>query len=293
MQNINNDSQGRPYHLFCPVCRHNVLRDKFTVNDFPIVRCESCQLMFVKEKLSQPELDRYYEQAAERDCTYLSRENDENLKYYYRNLRSLILERVPSGKILDVGCSAGGFLDVMNDFECYGMERSPSFGKAAKEKYGDDIFIGTFEDYQAPNFLFDCVSLQDVLDHTVDPLAVLEKCRKLLKPNGLLIIKVHDFSCLYAKIMGKRFYAIVPPFHLFYFNKKAMAEILEKASFDILFSKHLSHLMFVGTIFFRLSRENQKSGFFRLYELINKTGLGHKKVRKNLHDIVTVFAVKK
>lgn len=288
--------QKRSYHLFCPICCNSILNNKFAINDFTIVQCQSCKLMFVKEKISQQELDCYYKQTAEginadEDCVYGPQKNVGNLKYYYQNLRSLILKKISTGKILDIGCNEGYFLDLMKCFECYGVERSSIHGKIAKKKHGKNIFIGTFEDYKT-SFLFDCITLQDVLDHMVDPLNVLKKCNKLLKPNGILIVKVHDMSCLYAKIMGRNFYAFIPPFHLFYFNRISLAMALKKSSFDIILSKHMGHMMFLSTIFYRLSKANQKSVFFKLYKLIEGTWLGNKKIYKNLNDIITVFAVK-
>ncbi|MBU2265130.1 class I SAM-dependent methyltransferase [Patescibacteria group bacterium] len=253
--------------------------------------------MFVKEKLSQQELDYYYCKEADgmdanADFVYLNQENVENIKYYYKNLRSVILKKMSTGKILDIGCNTGFFLDVMEGFECYGIDRSPSHGKIAQARYGKNVFIGTFEDYPAPDWLFDCITLQDVLDHTIDPLEVLKKCNRLLRPGGFLIVKVHDVSCLYAKITGRNFYAFLPPLHLFYFSRTSLTRIFKKALFDVEFSKHMGHRLFLSTIFYRLSRENQNSIFFKMFKLISGTRLGHKKIYKNLHDIITVFAIK-
>lgn len=290
-------NQNRTYHSFCPICGGRDLQYRYTINDFSFVRCLACKLLFVKERCSQEELDINYGAdegvTVEDDKVYLDQENAENLKYYYRNLRSFILNKISAGKILDVGCNAGQFLDEMEGFERYGIDRSPSHGKIAKEKYGENIFIGTFEDYQAPNFLFDCITIQDVLDHMVDPLEALKKCNKLLKPNGVLVVKVHDMSSLFARIMGRRFYAFIPPTHLFYFSRTALAAALEKTSFDIIFFKHFGHLMFLSTVFYRLSRGNRESVFFKLYKLIDRTRFGRGRIYKNLHDIVTVFARKK
>lgn len=288
--------QNRQYHSSCPVCKNSDLRQKYIINNFTLVKCHSCELMFVKERCSQQELDLYYKPVEDADAgsdhVYLNQANDENLKYYYRNLRSFISEKIPTGKVLDIGCNAGQFFDEMGGYECYGIERSPSYGKIAKDKYGENIFIGTFEDYPAPNFLFDCVTLQDVLDHTVDPLEVLKKCNKLLKPNGILIVKVHDMSSWFAKIMGKNFYALIPPTHLFYFSRKALATALKKASFVVIGRKHMSHRMLFSTIFYRLSRGNKDGIFFKIYKLLDGTWLGNRIIYKNLHDIMTVFAVK-
>ena len=291
-------SHVRTYHYSCPICRKGAVNYKFTTNGFTIVKCPSCKLMFVKEKLSQQELDYYYGKNTEDtdtddDFVYLNQENIGNLNYYYRNLRSLILERISTGSILDIGCSGGYFLDVMEGFKLFGVERSPGHGKIAKRKYGDNIFIGAFEEYKPPDFLFDCISIQDVLDHMVDPLGALKKCNKLLKPGGTLVVKVHDMSSLYAKIMGRNFYAFIPPRHLFFFNRFSIAMALKEASFDIVLSKHMAHLMFLSTIIYRLSREDQRSIFFHLYKLIKGTCLGHLKIYKNLHEIITILAIKK
>ena len=290
-------NQNRTHHSSCPICKNENLQYKYTINNFTLVQCQSCRLLFVKEKCSQEELDVNYkvggDMTIEEDWVYLDEENTGNLKYYYKNLRSLILKQISFGKILDVGCNAGQFLDEMNGFERYGIDRSPSHGKIAKEKYGENIFIGTFEDYQSPGFLFDCITLQDVLDHMVYPLEVLKKCNQLLKPGGLLVVKVHDMSSLFARTMGRNFYAFIPQTHLFYFSRAALVTALEKTSFDVIFFRHLGHLMFLSAIFYRLSRGNKESLFFKLYKLIDKTRLGRKKIYKNLHDIVTVFAKKR
>lgn len=298
MDDINRFLKDRSYHSSCPVCGSTVLNYKYTIDDFTIIQCGSCKVMFVKERLSQEELDYHYAKAVEgteddEDHVYLNQQNIENLNYYYKNLRTYILERVPKGKVLDIGCNAGYFLDVMEGFECYGIERSPSHGNIAKEKYGDNVFIGTFEEYEPPDFLFDCITLQDVLDHMVDPVETLKKCSSLLKPDGVLVVKVHDMDCLYAKLTGENFYAFVPPLHLFYFNRTSLPKALENASFKIVLSKHMGHLLLLNTIFYRLARGDHDSIFFKLHEFLKGTWLGDMKVRKNLRDIITVIAMKK
>lgn len=279
-------------HSFCPICHGNVLNDRFVVNDFNIVQCRSCKLMFVKEKVSQEELDSYYKQPCW-NWAYLDSKNTENLQYYYLNLRDIITEHTGNGAILDIGCNAGYFLDVMDGFERYGIERSESAGKVAKERYEDNIFIGKFEDYKKPNFLFDCITMQDVLDHVTDPVEVLKKCNDLLRVDGVLVVKVHDMDSLYAKVMGKNYYAFIPPGHLFYFNKNSITILLDKAGFDTVLSKYMGHLLMFSTVLFRLSRGNEKSIFFNLYKMVDGTRLGNVKLYKNLRDVMTIVAVKR
>lgn len=288
----------RKYHSTCPICKGTKLKYWFSLKGYTITKCMDCGVSFVKEQVSQRELDFHYGKAAEsmspiEDCVYLNDENVENLNYYFTALRSFIAEKMPAGKILDIGCNTGSFLDVMKGYECYGLDRSPAHGNIAKKKYGDNIYIGSFEDYKVPDFLFDCITLQDVMDHMSDPVEALKKCNRMLKPGGLLIVKVHDLSSLYAKISGKNFYAFLPPMHLFYFTRSSLRKTLESASFKVLFFKHLAHLMFISTVFYRLARGDENSIFFKIYKKLEGTRFGSIKIKKNLHDIITVFAVKK
>lgn len=246
--------------------------------------------MFVRNTPTQEELDRYYNSGRWNDA-YLDKNNTENLRYYYRSLRNIITSKMTSGKILDIGCNAGYFLDVMDGFDCYGIERSNA-GLVARERYGDKVFVGIFEDYKSPDFLFDCITMQDVLDHVTDPIEVLKKCNGLLKPGGLLIVKVHDMDSLYARVMGMEYYAFIPPGHLSYFNKESINIALNTAGFEVDSYKYMGHLLFLSTVIFRIARK-EKGILFNLYNIIKGTWIGKIKLYKNLRDVVTVVAVKK
>ncbi len=61
-----------------------------------------------------------------------------------------------------------------------------------------------------------------------NPIDALTKCDGLLRPGGLLVVQVHDIGCVFAKISGNRFYAIVPPSHLFYYDQRTLSNALNK-----------------------------------------------------------------
>jgi SAM-dependent methyltransferase len=176
---------------------------------------------------------------ANRDC----------LDYYYNRLRGLIEARFSlPGRVFDVGCSGGWFLDAMKGWECHGCEIVPGDAENARGRYGDRIFTGAFEDYPAPDEYFDVVTLQDVFDHCPEPMAVLSKCRGMLKEGGLLVIKVHNISCLYAKLTGPDFYAIISPSHLFYYNRGTLELAAGKSGFEVIQSKFGSVAESVGEV---------------------------------------------
>lgn len=272
------------------MCQGTALKHLWDVNAYSIARCAACTLVFVQDRVTADELAAHYSSGGDEayDDT-----NAECLSYYYGKLAGMIRSRFPQpGRILDLGCSRGWFLDAMQGWECHGNEIVPADAAAARERYGDRIVAGSFEDYPLRESYFDVITLQDVFDHFRDPMPALEKCRRLLKPGGLIVIKVHNISCLYAKLTGRNFYAIIPPSHLFYYDRKTLTRALSTTGFQVVESRFIGHLLKVRTVFWRLSRGNPASPFYRLSRSLNGNPLGEFKIHKNLHDIITVSAIK-
>jgi 2-polyprenyl-3-methyl-5-hydroxy-6-metoxy-1,4-benzoquinol methylase len=162
----------------------------------------------------------------------------------------------------------------------------------AREKYGDRIHVGTLEDSHYPDAFFDVITLQDTFDHLIDPFASLDLCRRILKPGGRIVIKVHNIECLYARVTGRHFYAIIPPSHLFYFSGDTLKLALEKHGFALELSTFIAHMLFLKTIQYRLARSNEQSLPYKIYQWLDKTPLGNIRIPKNLHDVITVIGVK-
>jgi len=281
-------------HRTCYVCGSAELSPKYVIDGFHLVTCAGCSLVFVKEKLSIEELDAYYAQDIVADnFVYNDPANLPNLNYYFYALRDLIATHKAPGRILDVGCASGSFLDVMEGWDCYGIEFAGNYADKAIAKYGKAIHCGTLEDYPGPDNYFDVITLQDVFDHVRDPLATLRVCHRLLKPNGLIIIKVHNISCLYAYLTGSRYHCLIPPMHLSYFNKRSLREALGRTGFRTLYHRFIGHRLSLKTVAYRLSTSGRKPGFFyEVYKLLDRSRLGNIAVPKNFRDIITIVAEK-
>lgn len=280
----------RQVHSACPICQSGNIREIWQVSGFRIGRCGACTVSFVLERLAPDALARFYEGS---DAVAYSDENLNCLRYYYSQARGMIDSyQARPGRILDIGCSQGWFFNEMSGWECYGTEITPRDAMAAREKYGDNIFVGAFEEMPERADFFDVITFQDVLDHFIDPLEALKKAMRLLKPGGIVLIKVHDFSCLYARFAGSRFYAVIPPYHLFYFTRRALRRLVEIAGFEMVSARHIGNLLQIKTVFYRLSRNDRKSWSYRIFRLLEGTSIGRAKFVKNLHDIITVAAKK-
>jgi len=280
-----------PLRKECPLCASGKVKNRFVVAGFQIARCRSCSFVFVRERLTVDDLKPFYENTDD-DYVYVEEANRVNLAFYFHRLRRLLERNGGAGRLLDVGCSAGQFLETLPEpWEAYGVEFSPVYARAARERFPGRVIQGTLEDvdFGVP---FDVITFMDVLDHSTDPLHELRAAHRLLAPDGRVAVKVHNIDCLYARLTGPTFYAIAPPYHLSYFSPKTVADALERTGFEVVTSRFIGHRLALKTVPYRLSR-GEKGFFFALYRLLARSPFGGVPIYKNLHDIVTVIAKKR
>lgn len=141
-------------------------------------------------------------------------------------------ERDTRGRVLDVGCSSGVFLDMMRTkgWDVAGVEICQEFVKMAKDFFGiENIFNGTLEEAGFEDESFDLITMWDLVEHVPDPISLLREAERVLKPTGMLLILTPNENSLikYLTNMSYRLsfgYLRLPvsvvydKHHLFYFN---------------------------------------------------------------------------
>jgi 2-polyprenyl-3-methyl-5-hydroxy-6-metoxy-1,4-benzoquinol methylase len=111
-----------------------------------------------------------------------------------------------TGRLLDVGAGAGGFLELArrHGWQADGVELSPQLAARAAARSGARVVHGDFAGDLAADELrggaYDAVTMWDVLEHTVDPGAVLDRARTLLAPDGVLIVLTIDAASLFNTV---------------------------------------------------------------------------------------------
>lgn len=110
-------------------------------------------------------------------------------------LSALLKYKQPPASVLEIGCSHGSFVGLMQlaGYQAQGVEMSPWVVDFGKRTFGVPISVGPVENLDIPKGSLDAIALMDVLEHLPDPVATMAHCLELLKPNGILLIQTPQF----------------------------------------------------------------------------------------------------
>ncbi len=114
---------------------------------------------------------------------------------YYEQSRPELIAQLPAGplgRLLDVGCGAGGVGRALRDRVDFlaGIELDAEAGASAREIY-DQVLIGRVEDLvQALAGAFDTILAYDLLEHLADPAELLRRLRGVATEGGILHVSV-------------------------------------------------------------------------------------------------------
>jgi len=196
-----------------------------------ILRCRACRFGFRQMRSSSDELAELYRRM--NTTVY-----DSELPGRTRTARvhlAIVERHAKKGRILDVGCAGGLFLEhsLRAGWKVSGIEPNEPLAAEARQRLAGKgrIHCGTLED-AALRSDFDAVTLWDVLEHVPHPQAFLSTCRALLRPGGHLFLNVPDLDSPQAKVLGRRWPLLLPE-HLNYFNRRSLRLCGERAGLTL------------------------------------------------------------
>jgi len=149
--------------------------------------------------------------------------------------RGRITKHIKPGRILDIGCGRGLFLDVMRrgGWSVLGTELSKETASYASEVYDLEVLTGDLIKHQLPGESLDAININQVLEHLKNPAEVLTECRRLLRKGGLLVISVPDLRSLQFTVGKENWFLLDLPCHLFHFTEEGLKGLLKKNGFHI------------------------------------------------------------
>ena len=199
--------------ITCPSCGNYDLKSYGLIKGRPgifllknegiLYECNKCYLFFRFPYFSENELKILYEKE---DTELWQREVN---RPDWQIATAFLLHCLTSGKVLDIGCFTGEFLDQLpSNFEKFGIETSVVAQSILREKK-INIVGSKIEECKTSNE-FIAITAFDVLEHLKDPLSALDRMIFLLKPGGFLIVSTANTSVWTWKISRNDFWYYFP-----------------------------------------------------------------------------------
>ncbi len=172
---------------------------------------------------------------------------EENLKSFEADPRSWqdtanfilykIYEHMPEEKgqcLLDVGSAYGFFLIFAKKrgLEVCGIELSTETSRYSRQQ-GIKVLNTSLMETALECNSFDIVTMNNVLEHTLNPLVELEKAFAILKPSGVLYVGVPNWDSMVARVDGYNWKMKSWPNHLYYFTAETLGQMLAKVGFTV------------------------------------------------------------
>lgn len=139
------------------------------------------------------------------------------------------------GRLLDIGCGDGSFLHRMerHGWSGTGMDFDAAAIKAGRQKYGLDLAVADFMETDFAEAGFDAITMSHVIEHVPDPAATFEKCRRLLKPGGRLVVSTPNSLSLGHQQFQACWRGLEPPRHLHILSPRLLARCADQAGLKI------------------------------------------------------------
>lgn len=288
-------------HIPCNLCESNERKPYCPANGKGLVQCQNCGLVYVSPRPDSHELyalygETYFHNSDSGTVGYTNYLKDEsNIRLTFQGRLNWLEKFIQPGKLLDVGCAAGFFLDEAHKrgWQVQGLDVSSFAVNYTTERFGYDTRNGSLLDLDYPRDSYDLITLWDVIEHVPDPKAYTQRAAELLRPGGVISLATPDVDSIPAKLTGKRWVGYkLSEEHVYYFSVKTLTRMLNEAGFDVVDVRHVGKYVTLRLFLDRLGMYSPILA--KLGELVERAfKLSEKALYVNPYDIVAITARKR
>lgn len=230
----------------CPICKSDAHSKYSDLYDdryaypglFKLLKCRDCGHQFLHHNFSNSDLTNLYTNYYPRKTFSLA---DFRPLQEAKGFRSWLegdyraYSVVPRDvRILDIGCGFCESLAYHSNRGCtaYGVEADENAATVARI-YGFNLHVGTFDGQNYETNFFDYVTMDQVVEHLVNPIKTLKEIYRILKPGGILALTTPNATGFGAHFFGKKWINWHVPYHLHHFSRKSLQHAARQSGFRI------------------------------------------------------------
>jgi 2-polyprenyl-3-methyl-5-hydroxy-6-metoxy-1,4-benzoquinol methylase len=154
-------------------------------------------------------------------------------------LDQLLEFSLPPARLLEIGCSHGGFLALaeLAGFRVTGNELCQWVVEFARKNLGVNVLTGPIERLDIQPGSFDIICMFDVLEHLQNPVRTLLCCAQALTPNGIILLQTPQYPVPigFAALQESQhpfLKVMLPDEHLFLFSAESVKRLFSAAGFS-------------------------------------------------------------
>ncbi len=234
----------------CTVCFESHVKsaietiDRITKEQFTFLECPSCHSATL-DVSDHFDPSPYYTGWSSETSGYRFKGIVELLVERFRTLRVKFVRRfvgTPAPRLLDIGCGRGLMLRDLAEmgWDCSGTEM---FGDAKRDLSRSllDIKLGSrLEGFNFEDNYFDVITMWHVFEHISNPSELLYEIKRILKPEGILIIEVPNFASWQARLNKSSWIYLEAPRHISQFTPIGIKRLATHFSFEKVYYSTLS-----------------------------------------------------
>lgn len=199
---------------------------------FSVLACRACGLArtcpppFADDRTATVHQELPYEDVIAREALWRS---------FFRPILSAAHRHSPGGRFLDVGCGVGLCLQMAEEmgYSAWGVEINERSATFARDRLGRRVVNSDLAAARFPDNFFSVVLLSHVLEHLVRPQAVFDEIRRVLSPEGIVVVEVPNMSGLQVRLLRERWPGWAPEMHVWQFTPRSLRQTLERFGFRV------------------------------------------------------------
>ncbi|MBI1287209.1 MAG: methyltransferase domain-containing protein [Flavobacteriales bacterium] len=229
----------------CPSCKTDSFRETlrcvdstYSKDTFTIVECVNCGLHFTNPRPTESVIGKYYD-----NPDYVSHTDTQQgflfkvyalVKNYTLGKKEQLLSSLTADKtVLDYGAGSGDFSNYLQQsgWSVSAFEPDPNARGLIEKKNPSINLVNTLNEISEASL--SVITLWHVLEHVHRLDETLDEFKRILKPNGNLIIAVPNHTSYDAKVYREGWAAYDLPRHLYHFNPKTIEPLLKQVGFEL------------------------------------------------------------